>query len=282
VIDQHGRRAPAAPRSPDSTAARILVLGDSFTFGDGNAEPDIWLRVMERRLRERGHAVEVVNAGVEGYDTRAELLYLEELLPEVRPSVVVLGFLANDVYTNTPPEAPAPKSSAEHRGGGFALHAVEWARRAAMQNDRLYARLFLLSSRREYYAVPPSDRVARQIGLTRELVSRMQSRCAEEGAAFVVVSIPQQFAVLARAGDMQFEGIDPALIDAGLAALARERGFPWVEALDALVESYRVEGVDLFHRVDGHLTRDGNEIVGRVAANAVAPLLPPPASATAD
>lgn len=275
VIDARGRRARATPPPADSAAARVLVLGDSFTFGDGNAEPDTWLRVMERALHERGQAVDVVNAGVEGYDTRAELLYLEELLPEVRPRVVVLGFLANDVYTNTPPEGPAPKSSAEHRGGGFTLHAVEWAKRVAMQNDRLYARLFLLSARRAYYATPPSDRVVRQVALTRELVARMQSRCAEEGAAFVVVSIPQQFAVLARAGGMTFEGIDPTMIDGAMAALARERGFPWVETLPALSDAYRAERADLFHRVDGHLTAAGNAVVGRVAADAVAPLLGP-------
>jgi hypothetical protein len=275
VIDAHGRRARSTPFTPDGVDAPVLVLGDSFTFGDGNAEHDTWLRVMERALRERGHAVEVVNAGVEGYDTRAELLYLEELAPLIRPRVVVLGFLANDVYTNTPLDAPAPQSSAEHRGGGFTLHTVEWAKRVAMQNDRVYARLFLLSPRREYYAVPPTERVARQVALTRDLLSVMHERCLAEGAAFVVISIPQQFAVLARARGMDFDGIDPARIDAELSALARERGFPWVGALPALVDSYRRDGRDLFHRVDGHLTREGNLVVGAVAADAVARVLAP-------
>ena len=273
VIDAHGRRARASQPNPDSTAVRILVLGDSFTFGDGNAEEDVWLRVMERALGQRGHAVDVVNAGIEGYDTRAEFLYLRELEPEVRPDVVVLAFLANDVYTNTRLDAPAPGSAAEHRSRRFALHAVEWARRMAMRSDRVYTRLFLLSSRRKYYAVPPDDRVAGQIELTGELVLGMEAYCRERGIALVVVSIPQQFAVIARAHGWEFPGVDPGHIDARLEALARERGFPWVEALPRLADEYRENGADLFYRADGHLTRDGNLVVGRLAADALEPVV---------
>jgi lysophospholipase L1-like esterase len=273
AIDARGRRARRAPEPADSSAVRIVVLGDSFTFGDGNAEEDVWVRVMERALRERGQAVDVVNAGVEGYDTRSELLYLREIAPEIRPDVVVLGFLANDVYTNAPLEAPAPKSAGEHRGGGFALHAVEWAKRTAMRSDRVYAQLFLLSSRREFYAASPRERAARQIELTRELVGSMESWCRESGAAFVVVSIPQQFAAVAQARGYRFPGVDPTVIDARLAGLARERGFPWIEALPALADAYREDEIDLFHRVDGHLTPAGNRVVGELAAGALAPIV---------
>jgi acyl-CoA thioesterase-1 len=45
---------------------RIVVLGDSLAAGLGLAESEAFPAVLERRLRERGLSVEVVNAGVSG------------------------------------------------------------------------------------------------------------------------------------------------------------------------------------------------------------------------
>jgi lysophospholipase L1-like esterase len=272
VINSHGRR-DSTPPGNDSLAVQVLVVGDSFTFGAGNAEPDVWTAVMGRTLTARGFRVEVVNAGVEGYDTHSEALYLEELVPELHPDVVVLGFLANDVYTNTPAETPP--AEADHPGGGVQLHAVEWARRMVMQNDRAYARMFLLTSRKTYYATPASEHVRRQIESTREWLTRMEAYCRARGIRLAAVSIPQQFAVIAGARAMQFRGVDPGVIDRELSQLAGEQGFPWFEMLPPLVEAYRSSGVDMFYRVDGHLTPAGNRVVGEAAADALGPIVGP-------
>jgi len=263
LINSHGRR-DSPPPEDDSLAVRVLVLGDSFTFGAGNAEADVWTAVMERTLAGQGRRVDVVNAGVEGYDTHSEALYLEALAPELHPDVVVLGFLANDVYTNTPAETPP--ADVDHPGGGVELHAVEWARRMVMQNDRAYARMFLLTSRKAYYSTPASEQVRRQIEITGGWLTRMEAFCRERGVRFAVVSIPQQFAVIAGARGMSFRGVDPGVIDRELSELARERGFPWFEMLPPLVEAYRSSGVDMFYRADGHLTPAGNRVVGEAAA----------------
>lgn len=272
IINDNGRR-DSTPATGDSLAVRVLVLGDSFTFGDGNAEGDVWTAVMERALTARGRRVDVVNAGVEGYDTRSEALYLEELEAGVRPDVVVLGFLANDAYTNTPAGTPVPPSANASSGRLFPLHTVEWAKRMLMQNDRAYARLFLMTSRREYYATPPGKRVERQIEITRQWLQRMETFCSARGIRFAVVSIPQQFAVIAGARDLHFAGVDPETIDRQLAPVARTSGFAWIEMLPELTAAYRSRGVDMFYRVDGHLTREGNHVVGEAAAAALDTLL---------
>ncbi len=270
-IDADGHRD--GTRHFDSLGVRVLVLGDSFTFGAGVAPNDVWTNVMARALEARGLHVDLVNAGVEGYDTRSEALYLFELAPRTPPDVVLLAFLANDVYTNQPLDAAPPRSAGEPRGEGFALHSVAWAKRLAVGNDRVYSLLFLVTSRKEYYATPVTARVATQLGVTRELIGTTEAYCRERGIEFAVVSIPQLFSVLASARGYRFDGIDPGLIDANLAELARERGFPWVEMSGPLAEEYAQTRAELYYRVDGHLTAAGNRVVGERAAEALAPII---------
>ena len=86
------------PRSPG--IGRILVIGDSFVWGDGylNAN-DIWWRQLERELRHRGYfGVEVVAAGRNGASTQQQLEWVKNpsFLPVIQPDVVVLGYVTND------------------------------------------------------------------------------------------------------------------------------------------------------------------------------------------
>ncbi len=278
TIDERGLRQRAEPIPADSTAMRILVLGDSFTFGDGNEERDIWLRVAERSLREtgakRGINVEMVNAGAEGFDTRTELYMLKEWEPKIKPSIVLLAFVANDVYTNRPAHEPPSQIPAKQRGA-FSLHVVALAKRIAMHNDRLYARLFLLSHRRAYYAAAPDAHVQKQIDITRDLLAEMAAYCRERGIQLLVVSIPQEYAVISEANGFQFPGVDPKGIDAQLAPHAHEQGVIWVEALPRLSAVYRDWHRDLYYRVDGHLNTEGNRVLGDLVAGMLAPRIWP-------
>jgi len=93
-----GPRRPGVPR--------VLMLGDSYTFGWAVSEQDALPAQLERLLSEPGHEVEVVNGGVPGYNTEQEAVLLEHLLPAVQPDIVVLGFVMNDaepISTSRPP-----------------------------------------------------------------------------------------------------------------------------------------------------------------------------------
>ena len=86
---------------------RIVVLGDSFTFGTGVSDRGTWPAALRRSLRNQRErapelklpACEVWNYGVEGYDTTKEIRLLRErVLPlELDPDLVVLAFFFNDV-----------------------------------------------------------------------------------------------------------------------------------------------------------------------------------------
>lgn len=83
---------------------RVIAFGDSLTAGLGVAPEDAFPRQLEAALRARGHAVEVVNAGVSGDTTAAGLSRLDWVIPQDADAVIVeLG--ANDALRGLPPSA---------------------------------------------------------------------------------------------------------------------------------------------------------------------------------
>ncbi len=92
----------AAPVSVAAQPATLLALGDSLTHGYGLPQQDGFVPQLESWLRERGHEVEVVNAGVSGDTTRGGLSRLDwSLTSEVDAVIVELG--GNDLLRGIDP-----------------------------------------------------------------------------------------------------------------------------------------------------------------------------------
>jgi len=72
---------------------RILVLGDSFAWGYGVEVDQRFSEVLEVELAD----AEVINAGVSGYGTDQELLWLEREGARYQPDVVLLVLSGNDL-----------------------------------------------------------------------------------------------------------------------------------------------------------------------------------------
>jgi lysophospholipase L1-like esterase len=94
------------PPSPETRKNRILVLGDSFVWGDGYSNAnDIWWRQLDRELKRRGYYdVEIVAAGLNGASTQDQLRWLRELnvLNDVHADLVILGYVTNDADVKAP------------------------------------------------------------------------------------------------------------------------------------------------------------------------------------
>lgn len=79
------------------TARRILLLGDSVTFGLGVPQDRIYAARLEREVARRGGTPpEVINLAVFAYDTLDELAAFEEDGAKYRPEAVILQFYLND------------------------------------------------------------------------------------------------------------------------------------------------------------------------------------------
>ena len=97
----------ALEKSP--TTFRILVIGDSVTFGHGTRSDTTYPILLEQHLRQWKPEVDwqVWNLGVPGYATSQELAYLNRVGPSYKPDLVVVGFYPNDLAGNEPPHQPS-------------------------------------------------------------------------------------------------------------------------------------------------------------------------------
>jgi lysophospholipase L1-like esterase len=79
---------------------RVMMLGDSTTFGWGVKDEDTAAKFLERKLNANlpaGYSrAEVMNAGVGNYDTVQEVTYYETIGWKYHPDLIVLVFFIND------------------------------------------------------------------------------------------------------------------------------------------------------------------------------------------
>jgi hypothetical protein len=84
------------PYSKDQEKVRILVLGDSFTFGDEVSDNETYCCYLQEMIP---HA-EVINMGVHGYGHDQMLILLKEEGLKYEPDIILLGFLPLDMARN--------------------------------------------------------------------------------------------------------------------------------------------------------------------------------------
>jgi hypothetical protein len=93
---------------------RIIVLGDSVTFGHGTLDDTTYPYLLEQQLKQWRPDVawEVWNLGVPGYNTGQELAYLEQIGPQADPDLVIVGFYPNDFSGDNGPPRRGPAARA--------------------------------------------------------------------------------------------------------------------------------------------------------------------------
>ncbi len=262
--NRHGFRGPVVPIER-TAARRIACLGDSYTFGEGVGDDETWPAQLARALADaapdRPH--EVMNCGVNAYDTRQEVRLLETRVVPFAPDVVLLAFFLNDAAVRA-----EGRFAGVEFGAPSALHRVlttdervralrGLSRLADGLADRIVRReylVFLGESRSRLYAQDsPGWRMARD-----ELV-RARDLCARRGVEFVVVLYPLLF----RAG----VGLATHDAYAIVALHCREHDIRLLDLEPAFdgrdVDALRVHPADAHPNAEGH----------RIAAEAIAAYL---------
>jgi hypothetical protein len=259
------RDAEFGPKTPG--VLRVMVLGDSFTEGEGVKEPDTYPRLLERRLNAGGGAprFEVRNCGRRGADFPLLFEIFEQLL-RFEPDVVVYGMVLNDAaqspgfharqtYVNdlildrgrsTPEGQPLPE-----------MGRLDW-RLAGFVRERLEARRTTLATTRWYldmYGEPNREGWARTQGYLGEMNRRMRER----GGHLLVASWPLI---------VDMEGEDPfAPATQAVSRFCLAAGIRWHDLRSAL--RGRPTSSLWVHPVDMH----PNELAHRLAAESLAPVV---------
>ncbi len=87
-----------------ATPVKILVLGDSLASGWGLPADQAFPTRLEAKLRARGHAVRLINAGVAGDTSAGGKARLDWAMTE-RPGIVIVELGANDSLRGLDPNA---------------------------------------------------------------------------------------------------------------------------------------------------------------------------------
>ncbi len=92
----------ASPAFAQPQVLKIVALGDSLTAGYGIPANEAFPAQLERALREKGHAVEILNAGVSGDTASGGLARVDWSVPE-NTDGVILELGANDALRGIDP-----------------------------------------------------------------------------------------------------------------------------------------------------------------------------------
>lgn len=110
-----GSREVGYEKPPGVT--RIVVLGDSFTFGEEVGDDETFSHHLQSLIPNS----EVLNLGVHGYGHDQMLLYLKEEGLKYRPDIVLLGFMPDDMERNVLSFRDYAKPRFALRGGRLEL-----------------------------------------------------------------------------------------------------------------------------------------------------------------
>jgi lysophospholipase L1-like esterase len=236
----HGLRGPERTLAKPEGTRRVLVLGDSVVFGLLLADDaDTFPARLERALAaSAGGPVECLNAGVSGWSTRQERLFLEREGERFEPDLVVLGFVLNDLTERAgtaqlayarPPGMPAWLADC-----GIHLALRELALRRALASDSPTGRAHRERLTPYHLMLEPDSPRARAAwdGLAPELAA-LHAWCRARALPIVVVAFPYAL-------QLQDPGLDAP--QRALAGLARTQELPLLDLLPAFAAAVRDGG----------------------------------------
>ena len=183
--NSHGLRDRDRPAKQPGTK-RVLVMGDSYTWGYAVAEEEAYPQVAERLLAEQGRPdIEVVNGGIPDYNSRQERQLLAQLMPIYQPDAVFLAYVVNDAEPSTAMPVP-PEESYRHAHSWFLTEVAE------RLNRRVFRRRVLPSAKDNVGSSYLDGFEAGSVKWrdSREAIREMRDLAAAAGIPFTVLILP--------------------------------------------------------------------------------------------
>ena len=106
-VNSLGFREREITKQKPANIYRIIVIGDSLTYGQGVAEKERFSNIVERKLNETMGNYEVLNFGKPGAETIDHIGFLNDAL-ELNPDFILLQWFVNDVEGHDKSARPKP------------------------------------------------------------------------------------------------------------------------------------------------------------------------------
>ena len=227
-------RAHAVEKPEDTW--RVVFLGDSVTFGDGNAPAEAYPQQLQAKLDDEGRRVEVFNVALWGWSTRQQRFAYERIARKYAPDQVVLAVCLNDIPEMQNNLARPPRWLAE-------LH-----RRSALARRLIAAERREIASVEELFAEEGSPRVERAFTLFFDEVRHLRDAARSDKAQFSLLVLPFLF---------QLEPGAPApSVQERIRQFCRSEQIPCFDPLPEM----RAGGRSLFNDYD-HLSPEGGRFI---------------------
>lgn len=275
-------------------ATRQIFLGDSFVFGLGVPEDETFVHRLNTEASSKGC---FVNCGVPGFSTDQELLLLDSILRDLQPDVVWLViYLANDlldirqgraIQVNQPKpffewregrlerrHSPVPRQTVESPAAApdlaFAMLGPELCRNS--WRISLERRFLLFQSLSDRWLSPPdvtlaiAERLPPALDLFCALIRAMEEKCEKQSVRMRVAFMPGRSMV------QKPDSIPGQYQRLVLGMLKTRPELNRLAALDlypSLVSANQANPGRLFFPNDGHLTREGHEVVAKAIASSL-------------
>jgi hypothetical protein len=293
-------------------APRVLVLGDSFTFGAGVEQADTFSSFLERELRVAvpGTRASVFNAGVISTSQAHQAVLLHRLFDQINPDIVVLGFSEEDDIDENVFKNPSQTPAGDHYREALRTAPVDFlSRYSAMirlfRHRQLYESLAVeaaavaestqahgtpvsvLDEARRRFLQAFARKYERDWHVTEILLERIQRFVAERGKQLVLLRIPSRVSIedprwasaSARfcGGDRSAGAGDCGTLDRSHTAQrlrqhARTGSLVYIDPESDLHAAF-VAGKAVYLPEDVHLNRLGHAIVGKRLVQVLVPSL---------
>lgn len=301
TINEHGQRGPTHPVARVAGKRRIAVLGDSQTWGDGVADDETFVALLD------GGSTEVLSFATPGWGTDQQLLVLDNEAARFAPDVVVLAlFIGNDLNDNASRgtfQYPKPYFTLED-GDRLVLHGVPvpYSRpmhalnevyRSLMRHSALLNAIAEISRKdwsrpatapdtqpsaalgNSIYVADPTPHDRARFALTSRLLREVVRHVRALGAEPVLLIIPELWQVEVfndprRRAALNEIGADFRRPQRVFGAVARAAGAEVVDALPALARATRRSqasgGPHTYYREWRHLNAHGHAVVAELLA----------------
>ncbi len=273
ATNSQGFRSPAVTVQRNPSSLRVICLGDSQTFGNGVAQDATYPARLQSHLSIQAPQgpVEVINAGVQGYNIQQEVDLLERIAPVLRPDFATIGFYINDIDEVLRSIALTLKEGEFQRAGfrGFVPYRLIYALKRSRLVTLVYWRYRALkwnakgNPLKEVLLGNTPRRYERSWELIEEALRRAQWVAAAHRFRLIVLPIPYGDEFLADYANEEYRS--------RFLALARKLG---IDSIDPTPRMKEAGGAfdRYFITWDGHINRVTHDLIAQLLATEVSGL----------